>query len=274
MSKKGIDNITKPVYELLSKEKVGMYPMENATTLTSKQIDMLRCGDILVKEDEAGKHAYIVSYKKEDEMCITYCDHARIEEVYYEKGVNGWTYVQTDTTELLEGKLTGKVNMSTGQYGYYVKSEDIPTSVGIYELDFNNKPIGLMIITTATGNIRVFTATLNGKYYLSSSFNVTNDLIFRNYELSSGTQLYRHEIPYNDNEGGEIIVISTRATAYTSILQVIDDKNAIIEGGKDIGTDKTFIGKDLSYDALLYVSGTSIGHFAPSSLSTYSPVAL
>ena len=33
-------------------------------TLSSDQAESLKCGDIVVKVDEAGKHAYIVSYKK------------------------------------------------------------------------------------------------------------------------------------------------------------------------------------------------------------------
>ena len=74
--------------------------VESVETLTTPFCDKLKCGDIIVKHDDAGEHAYIVSYKSDDEMSLTYADHQNIEEVYYEKHNGTWAKVVKDITHL------------------------------------------------------------------------------------------------------------------------------------------------------------------------------
>lgn len=96
------------VNEKMLHEKTSFkFEVADVKTLLPKQINQLKCGDIVCKKTGNEKHAYIVSYKDEvkGEMCLTYCDHERIEEVYYEVRNSAWTYVQTDTTELLEKEI-------------------------------------------------------------------------------------------------------------------------------------------------------------------------
>lgn len=70
------------------------------TKLTTAQCENLYCGGTVIKKDSAGKHAYVVSYKKEDEMSLTYADHNNVEEVYYEKHDGVWAHVITETTHI------------------------------------------------------------------------------------------------------------------------------------------------------------------------------
>lgn len=70
--------------------------------LSNSQIDLLRCGDYLVKKDSAGSHAYKVAYKKANEMSLVYCDAHNVEEVYYEKNSSGWHHVVTEITPIDE----------------------------------------------------------------------------------------------------------------------------------------------------------------------------
>lgn len=66
--------------------------------LTTAQCNSLRCGDIVTKEDSTGKHAYIVTYKKDDTgMCLTYADGSGyIETVSYDLTGDEWVYNSTD----------------------------------------------------------------------------------------------------------------------------------------------------------------------------------
>ena len=71
--------------------------------LSNSQIDLLRCGDYLVKKDASGEHAYKVTFKSDTGMCITYHDASVIETQSYDKIDGVWTYNSEDKTpNLLE----------------------------------------------------------------------------------------------------------------------------------------------------------------------------
>ena len=73
----------------------------NITTLTTEQINSLKCGDIICKEDSTGKHAYIVSYKKDKTgICLTYADASVVETVSYDYSGSDWVYNSTDITPI------------------------------------------------------------------------------------------------------------------------------------------------------------------------------
>lgn len=73
----------------------------NITTLTTNQINDLKCGDIVLKEDSTGKHAYIVSYKKDGTgICLTYADASVVETVSYDYSGSAWVYNSTDITPI------------------------------------------------------------------------------------------------------------------------------------------------------------------------------
>ena len=74
---------------------------DNVKTLSNAQIDLLRCGDYLVKKDASGEHAYKVTFKSDTGMCITYHDASVIETQSYDKVDGIWTYNGEDKTKNL-----------------------------------------------------------------------------------------------------------------------------------------------------------------------------
>lgn len=69
--------------------------------LTNEECESLRCGDIVVKRDASGEHAYIVSfYKAGVGMCLTYTDCENVETVAYNCVEGEWTYDSTDVTHI------------------------------------------------------------------------------------------------------------------------------------------------------------------------------
>lgn len=75
----------------------------NMTELSDDQINSLNCGDVVLKEDESGKHAYLVSYKKDGVgICITYTDASVVETVSYDYTEGHWVYNSTDVTPIAQ----------------------------------------------------------------------------------------------------------------------------------------------------------------------------
>ena len=75
---------------------------DNIKALSNSQIDLLRCGDYLVKKTGNERHAYKVAYKDDvkGELALVYCDKHNVEEVYYEKEEGVWTWKVTENSKL------------------------------------------------------------------------------------------------------------------------------------------------------------------------------
>ena len=85
--------------------------VSDVKALSNSQINLLRCGDWLVKKDASGEHPYQVTFKKEGVgMCLTYHDASVIETQSYDwnGSQHKWVYNSEDKTELPvnEGDLT------------------------------------------------------------------------------------------------------------------------------------------------------------------------
>jgi len=85
-----------------SPEVPEIIEVTDISSLTGDQLDVLHCGDLVVKVSGDQRHTYWVSYKDEinGELSLTYADHENVEEVYYEKSGGVWGYVQTDNTPI------------------------------------------------------------------------------------------------------------------------------------------------------------------------------
>ena len=75
---------------------------EDVKALSNSQIDLLRCGDYLVKKDASGEHAYKVTFKSDTGMCITYHDAYCVETQSYDKVGDNWVYNSEDKTIIAE----------------------------------------------------------------------------------------------------------------------------------------------------------------------------
>lgn len=81
--------------------------VSDVKAMTDDQLDILACGDVVVKEDTSGKHAYIVTYKKDKHgICMSYFDASCIETVSYDYTNGHWVYNSMDLSyiPLIEDK--------------------------------------------------------------------------------------------------------------------------------------------------------------------------
>lgn len=80
---------------------VGYGEIDNITELTTEQLNNLKCGDVIVKITGEQRHAYIVSYKEDEEgICLTYTDASVVETVSYDYTDGEWIYNSTDVTNI------------------------------------------------------------------------------------------------------------------------------------------------------------------------------
>lgn len=70
--------------------------VSDVKALSNSQIDLLRCGDYLVKKDASGEHAYKVTFKSDTGMCLTYHDASVVETQSYDKVDGNWVYNSED----------------------------------------------------------------------------------------------------------------------------------------------------------------------------------
>lgn len=76
--------------------------VSNIADLTGEELEVLRCGDHVIKQDSTGEHCYVVSFKGATGLCLTYTDCENVETVAYEKTGDTWAYVSTDVTHIGE----------------------------------------------------------------------------------------------------------------------------------------------------------------------------
>ena len=149
-----------------TRSNMPLYVLEvsNVKTLSNAQIDLLRCGDYLVKKDASGEHAYKVTFKSDTGMCITYHDASVVETQSYDKIDGVWTYNSEDKTPNLlelqnvEDAPDGTINKALG-------------------LDSN----GGLVKGTISGGTKLYKHTINlGTGYVFSIINNKSDAYKQN----------------------------------------------------------------------------------------------
>ena len=106
--------------------------VSNIKSLSNDVINNLRCGDIVLKEDSTGKHAYLVSFKSDTGLCLTYCDAYCVETQSYDKSGNNWVYNSEDKTIIAEPLMENIVDSQGNKRfieGDINLLEDLPSGV-------------------------------------------------------------------------------------------------------------------------------------------------
>ena len=87
------------VEKMMKKNLPVKIKTSNITTLSTKDINKLKAGDIVLKKTGNQKHTYIVGYKEDKQgICLTYTDATVIETVSYDYDATTktWIYNSTD----------------------------------------------------------------------------------------------------------------------------------------------------------------------------------
>ena len=63
-------------------------------------LSQLKCGDVVIKEESSDEHAYIVTYRGETGICLTYADASVVETQSYDLVDDEWVYNSEDKSIL------------------------------------------------------------------------------------------------------------------------------------------------------------------------------
>lgn len=82
------------------------FVVEDVKNIDDEILSQLKCGDVVIKHDESGEHAYVVSFKSETGICLTYADASVIETQSYDYvDGTGWVYNSQDLTYIAEPRI-------------------------------------------------------------------------------------------------------------------------------------------------------------------------
>lgn len=132
MSRKGFYGRRMVPEYLIKKLEEGpakLKDITNITALTDDEINTLEAGDIVLKKTSNQYHAYIVSYKEDNQgICLTYTDASCIETVSYDYTDSHWIYNSTDITSM--SVLEGKQDKLTAGDGIEIDENNVISATG------------------------------------------------------------------------------------------------------------------------------------------------
>ena len=124
---------------ILKRLSDGLVALEvsNVKQLTTEQCNKLQCGDVVVKVDSSGEHAYVVTFKSDSGMCLTYTDASVVETQSYDLVDDAWVYNSEDKTpNLLDAQTENDVVNLLGSGDVpSVKADEIIENMSGYSVE-------------------------------------------------------------------------------------------------------------------------------------------
>ena len=164
------------VEKMMKKSLPVKIKTSDITNLSTKDINKLKAGDIVLKKTGNQKHAYIVSYKEENQgICLTYNDALYTETVSYDYDttLKTWVYNSTDKT-VIQKELTAGDNITITDAGV-ISATDTTYTAGT----------GISItngVISATGGGTIYQHDIN--IYGNITSNLNFDVRFKIFNTS------------------------------------------------------------------------------------------
>lgn len=192
---------------LFTTNNFATFKVADVKNIDGEILSQLKCGDVVIKEDASGEHAYIVSYKKEYVgICLTYTDASVVETQSYDWDVEaGWIYNSEDKTPNLlelqnvEDAPDGTINKALGldSNGDLVKGTiSSGTKLYLHTLHTSNYSFSLRVyskISTKFENL-----TIDGKSdFLDTAIFLGGTGVVKTYTPPSTLNLKRYYIGYD-----------------------------------------------------------------------------
>lgn len=90
---------------LFTTNNSATFKVANVKNIDGEILSQLKCGDVIIKEDASGDHAYIVTFKSETGICLTYTDASVVETQSYDLVDDEWVYNSEDKSDILNPRL-------------------------------------------------------------------------------------------------------------------------------------------------------------------------
>ena len=152
-------------HNLLVEEGTIKANVTNIKSLSNDVINNLRCGDVVLKEDSTGKHAYLVSFKSDTGLCLTYVDASCVETQSYDKSGENWVYNSEDKTIIAEPQMENIVD-AQGHKRFFEGEGDTNVISGV-TYPYNRYSLsGTHLMFVLAGNIANGTTLSQGQQFV------------------------------------------------------------------------------------------------------------
>lgn len=160
----------------------------NIKNISSAIINKLDCGDIVLKKDSSGLHAYIVSFRNATGICLTYTDASVIETQSYDKVGQNWVYNSEDKSTLPEFAQSGTIVDALGldNEGKLVKQKNINKTWGGTLPSLQGLNVGAIVFAKACRNGNEINFIFNARLKNETASDITlgiDELLFTYDEL-------------------------------------------------------------------------------------------
>lgn len=228
--------------------------VSNIKQLTSQECNNIEKGDIVIKEDSTGGHAYICTFKKDGVgMCLTYTDASCVETISYDYVDGAWVYNSMDLTHLQNYEHLSEDQTGVVIDGTLKVEEDIQvgntTTAGQGQVTFKNPDL-----------------TNQGNWYITSpdqnSINIMQDTQNTGVKISRGTVYPLSDAYFTLGASSfrwKTLMLSHYVTWGNNVLIGKDSSNRFYVTGSD-GNEKIKVGVNETYFA---------NHVEPDSNNTY-----
>ena len=212
---------------LFTTNNFATFKVANVKNIDGVILSQLKCGDVIIKDDASGEHAYIVTFKSETGICLTYVDAGIVETQSYDLVGDNWVYNSEDLSHLpINGKLDGDIDIDGD-----VSGKTFIQTQPNWELDLSES----IIITGASevknafckliqyGNVLYLILSIRFTRESATPTNITFEDILVDIPESIGSKIY-------DKNGDLVSEVPTTAN-----MQILLMKAQIYDQGKNIG---------------------------------------
>ena len=167
--------------------------VSNIKQMTNADIENLSCGDVVLKEDASGKHAYLVSFKSDTGLCLTYCDASCVETQSYDKVGDNWQYNSQDLTYIAEPRLENIVDKEL--HKRFIEDDGVATELEGYTPTFVKWSLsGSHLMLVVAGNIALGTTIANN--FIFAKFTLPKWIFDKVYPVWSGANIETKTIAF------------------------------------------------------------------------------
>lgn len=145
---------------LFTTNNSATFKVADVKNIDGEILSQLKCGDIVIKEDTSGDHAYIVTYRGETGICLTYTDASVVETQSYDLVDDEWVYNSEDKTDILNPRFEsikdkdGHLRFIEGDITI-VEKEGVTKTYGKWSLSGSHL---LIVLCLQVANATVFTS--------------------------------------------------------------------------------------------------------------------
>ena len=168
------------------------FVVEDVKNIDDNILSTLQCGDVVIKHDESGEHSYVVTFKSETGICLTYTDASCVETQSYDYvDGTGWVYNSQDLS------FINRMEQIVDAQGHqrFIEDDGVATELEGYTPTFVKWSLsGSHLMLVVAGNIAQGTTIANN--FIFAKFTLPKWIFDKVYPVWSGANIETKSIAF------------------------------------------------------------------------------